>query len=418
MRFGFLNVDVDLGLITGVKIKTECWSGLAVFGDDLFVDFDAEAGPGGDIQVAFVEGDGVLHELSAEGALGSIELDELGAALEGGEMERSRGEQVRRPGVGNDKAVGAFGHMDDFAADGEAPAAGEVRLKNIDTAAFDKLLEAPIGGFLLAAGDGDADGARDLMIAVVVLGVEEFFDEVGVIRRNGIDEANRFFRGAFDEPAGIDEEVAIGPEGGAGGFDEGDVAAFVLAEAAPAELDGGEALGGVRGDGFGHRRRRGPEKRAGIGGDAAAPFASKEDVDGLAVGLAADIPQRDIEGGDGLERDPASAVIDAAAVHPIPEAFDFQGVFSDEERGQAVEAFHAGFQAPLGGVDASFGDGGAGFDVGVTSEAGVGRDLDEAHVSRAFGFGGGGGIVIQTGRFQDDEFDAGDLHSVVSSAIT
>ncbi len=320
--------------------------------------------------------------------------------------------------MGDDEAVGSFGHVDYFAADGEASAAGEVGLEYVDAAALDELLKAPVGGFLFAAGDGDADGVGDLVVAVVIFGVEELFDEVGVVGGDGIDEADGFFGSSFDEPAGVDEEVAIGPECGAGGFDEGHVAAFVLAEASPAELDGGETLGGIRLDGFSHGGGGRAEEGAGVGGDAAAPFAAEEDVYGLAVGFAADVPEGDIDGGDGLDGDPAAAVINAAAIHAVPEAFDFEGVFSDEQGGEAVEAFHAGFEAPLGGVDAGFGDGGAGFDVGVAGEAGVGQDFDEAHVGGAFGFGGGGGVVVEAGGFQDDEFDARDFHKVVSSAMT
>ena len=84
---GFLDVDHChesslAGKWSGVK--SEFWSGCAVLRDDLFVDFNSEARAGGDIEVAFVEGDGIADELAAEGALRGVEFDELGAALEGG----------------------------------------------------------------------------------------------------------------------------------------------------------------------------------------------------------------------------------------------------------------------------------------------------------------------------------------------
>jgi len=50
------------------------------------VDFDAGAGSGGDFGVSALEGDGMIDELTAQGALRGVELDELGPAMEVGEV--------------------------------------------------------------------------------------------------------------------------------------------------------------------------------------------------------------------------------------------------------------------------------------------------------------------------------------------
>ena len=106
-------------------------------------------------------------------------------------------------------------------------------------------------------------------------------------------------------------------------------------------------------------------------------------MDRLPVGFAHDVPERDVDGGDRLHRDTPSSVVDAAAEHAVPEAFHLERIFTSQQRGQAVEAFHAFFLAPLRRVDAGLGDAGAGFHVGVAANARVGGNADDPHVGWA-----------------------------------
>ncbi len=126
------------------------------------------------------------------------------------EVQRCGGEQVRRPRVRDDEDVGHLRHVHDLARCGEAAAAGEIRLEDVDARAIDELAEAPFGGLLLAAGDQRVDRFRHAAIAVVVLGVEDLLDEERLERLERADGLNRLLGRALDEPAGVDQQVAVG----------------------------------------------------------------------------------------------------------------------------------------------------------------------------------------------------------------
>ena len=53
----------------------------------------------------------------------------------------------------------------------ETAAARQVRLEDVETAAFDQLLKAPFGGLLLSAGDARFHCFRYLAVAIVIFGV-------------------------------------------------------------------------------------------------------------------------------------------------------------------------------------------------------------------------------------------------------
>ena len=54
-------------------------------------------------------------------------------------------------------------------------------------------------------------------------------------------------------------------------------------------------------------------------------------MDRLLVELAHDVPKRNVDRGNGLDRYAAAAVVNAAPVHLVPEAFDFQRILSHDE---------------------------------------------------------------------------------------
>ena len=71
-------------------------------------------------------------------------------------------------------------------------------------------------------------------------------------------------------------------------------------------------------------RGRGHLRRAEIAG-------AEEAVDGLFGGFAEEIPEGDIDGGDGDHADAFAAEGHGFAIHVLPEEFDVPGVLADEE---------------------------------------------------------------------------------------
>ena len=58
---------------------------------------------------------------------------------------------------------------------------------------------------------------------------------------------------------------------------------------------------------------------------------SEEFVEGYAEGFAFEVPECDVEAGDGLEREAFAAVAADAPEHLGPDAFRLEGGFADED---------------------------------------------------------------------------------------
>ena len=185
------------------------------------------------------------------------------------------------------------------------------------------------------------------------------------------------------------------------GRGERDVVPRVLAERTPAELHGSEAvvaelrdalrrlLGRVR-----HQHRR-------VRAHAVMRRAAEQLVDGLALGLALDVPQCDVDARQRVEGDPAAADVDQAAVHLPPEPLDVARILADQ---QVVE--RAGDRVGARALDEG-GDGLRGrVDLADADDALVGRDPDHEIVLAAVG-----DPVVHGRLTQDDGLDLGDLHA-------
>ena len=109
----------------------------------------------------------------------------------------------------------------------------------------------------------------------------------------------------------------------------------ILAERPPAELHGGEVLVAQRGhrgcDLVGRVRHQHRRVRA----DAVPHGRAEQLVDGLAERLALDVPERDVETADRVDRDPAATEVDEAAVHLVPQALDIGRILADQRVAQA-----------------------------------------------------------------------------------
>ena len=74
----------------------------------------------------------------------------------------------------------------------------------------------------------------------------------------------------------------------------------------------------------------------GVAGDVVAHGAAEELVDGLAVGLAGDVPEGLLDAGEGGE-DGHAAAPEAVAVHALPEEVDAGRVLADDEALQVLD---------------------------------------------------------------------------------
>ena len=195
--------------------------------------------------------------------------------------------------------------------------------------------------------------------------------------------------------------------------------AFGAVDGAPAEaeLHGFVAFvlvflgfGAELGDGHG-------VEAAGVDGDFFLGAAAEEAEDGLLGGFAEEVPEGDVDGGDGDHGDALAAEGHGAAVHLLPEELDVPGVGAEED-GREV------------GVDEGLGDLGREGGVAEADEAGVGEDFDEhpavegevAHGGLAEGdevHGVGAEVRGEgdggAGPFDDAGADFGDLHAAAGS---
>ena len=125
-------------------------------------------------------------------------------------------------------------------------------------------------------------------------------------------------------------------------------------------------------------------------------------ADRLAGALPLDVPERDVEAADRVDRDAAAADVVDAAVHLVPEPLDVVRVLAEQELAQAVRD-----RVRAGGVD----EGRDGFwcrvDLADARQALVGVDQDDEVVLAAVG-----DALVDSGLPQDDGLDIGDLQAV------
>ena len=183
--------------------------------------------------------------------------------------------------------------------------------------------------------------------------------------------------------ADVDHEVEIIAAGLARRGDQGHVELGGLAQRPPAQLHRLESRLHLGLHGPGGIRRLIGHQGAGIGLHLVAPGAAEQRMDGLARRLAGDVPERDLDAADGMDRRPPPAVIERALVHLLPEPADLQRVLPDQQRGEPVAELVGG-----GRLDDRLGDGGRGIDLAQAGDAFVGMDAHQHAVLAAVGDGG------------------------------
>ena len=173
-------------------------------------------------------------------------------------------------------------------------------------------------------------GGRELGVALVVVGQERLLEpeQVVLLERPGALDGGL---GVVDE-AGVDHQVEVGPEPGAGLADEGDVGLGVLAHRVPAELDGGEPLVGEPPGplaGLGRAsRRRGSWRRGAATGVNPPPSSFQT---GRPERLALDVPEGQVDAAHRVDGDPPPAAVDVGPVHLVPEVLGPERVLADQD---------------------------------------------------------------------------------------
>ena len=159
-----------------------------------------------------------------------------------------------------------------------------------------------------------------------------------------------------------------------------------------------------------------------VGGDAIFGLAAEEFVDRGVEGFADDVPEGDVDAADSVHGDAHAAVAHGGAPHHVPEFFDVEGVFAEEELYEVLfDDVIAGAPAVAVALDAFVGgdldgevfelagirieEGAGGFVLGVD-----GHRVGDLYLLRAPGAGQGLEWGDRDSRTGLHDLDAGDLH--------
>ncbi len=204
-------------------------------------------------------------------------------------------------------------------------------------------------------------------------------------------------------PADIEHDRRIGSDRVAHAFDMGAVRLLMKPEVHPAELEGGVAGFLEAGGLFGGLDAVLAEKSRGISAHLGVGRATEQIANRLAIGLALDIPECDIDTGDGVQHGAATAHVDGGLVHLAPEPLDVERILADQH---FLEADHHRMGA--GRVDNRLGDVGRGFRLTDAGDPFIGVDEHHGHVLGAIG------DFRNARNLQIGDFDISDFHPVCS----
>ena len=297
------------------------------------------------------------------------------------------------------------GHGGDLPRLGDTARVHQVGLGDVDALHLQEAAELALGVEPLRAHDRDRDLAADLRVRRQVVGGHRVLvgEQVEVLQSPG--QADRVGHG--EAAVAVDEELHLRPHGLAHGFEVGRrllgvtvVEVGVPVEAGPvapagASLQGEVALVPL---GLRHRRRRlgGGAAEVGVHVDRLAEGAAEQLVDRQARHLALDVPQGDVDAGQGAHPHGAGHAPDAAhrgsLVDVVPQVLDARRVVADQFLLHVVH----------GGADHGLLEG-----VGRLAQAGdplVGVDPDDG--------------PLATRRGDHQGVDVGDLHGRASQAST
>jgi hypothetical protein len=279
---------------------------------------------------------------------------------------------------------------------GDAAAVDDGHAEVVDPLVADEVVAIPDGVEDFAGGEGDGGVLADELEAFLELGGAGIFEPEQVVGFERFAEARGFDGG--EAVVDVVQEVQVGAEVGAELFEEfGDVVEVALGR--PERFGWEAAFGGFVGlAGPGHAVAGGDAGNSalsadgevalglifpdgvdgffdvaavgvGVDEDALTGFAAEQVVDGSVEGFALDVPECDIDGGDGGHGDGAAAPV-GSAIEVLPGVLDVEGIAVDEA-GDDVFG-EVGCDGELAAVERG---------VSEAVEAGVGFDFERDEVA-------------------------------------
>lgn len=171
-------------------------------------------------------------------------------------------------------------------------------------------------------------GRRTLHVALVVIGRQELLDPLAAVRLERLGQPDRVRRG--ESHVAVEHQWKVGAHLGAALGKVGDVgleAGIALRRAVRARDLGARKA---------HRLRRLRLRRCAVDGQAVLGLASEQRVHRLVAELAQQVPERQIDGGDGLQRKALAPIVGCGAPHHVVHLLDIARVLAFHEAAQVL----------------------------------------------------------------------------------
>ena len=257
-----------------------------------------------------------------------------------------------------------------LSGDGQAAAAGNVRLHDVAGAVVNVFLKFRKGEKFLAGGDIQSDVLPQTHKIGLALHAEGFLHPEYVVLLKGLAgvPCDLVIRPGHGN---VNHQYLVRPERLARGFDQFQILLRILAQSAPAELDAAVALLHVVSDQTAHLLGRFGHQNGDICGNFRAVIAAEQLVAGKSCRLAHDVPEGVVNAAHGVDDRGGAAVVIGIGVHFVPDFFHVEGILSDHQLPQPLTGGVRG-----GHVDDGLDHIGRGVHLGCAGDSGVRMDED------------------------------------------
>src|SRR5260221_9266341 len=349
----------------------------AVAVDDLLDHLDPEPRPGRWVEPAVTVLDRLRHELVLHRIPERLHLDQLEGVGAEAECQAGRRDDGGRPAVGVGLAPVELDPLHRALEAGDALRAAGVDAHDVDGAGRQHAFEAVDVPFLLAIRDQARGFRTKVGVALGVPGAERLLDPVQAVLIERLDAPDRRHDVPFHVPTAVDHDHLIGPEALAHPADVLDVPVVLVPKPGVAPLPEAdlEAMHAGRDPLLGLLHHPPDVFVMGMAGrhrwqllvDGAAQQLDNRNAQELAL----DVPQRDVDRGHGVARDPTVVAVPPHLVSErVPDRDVVERILADHPLGHAFDD-RFDREVRLGKL---------GDRLAPADNAIVGRDLDQAQV--------------------------------------